>query len=816
MKKLVTFLASTVAGATFAADLSVTEPTTLSATADYHNAAIHADLAIDGQASVAITGDVVSVGSEYGESPVVRISGKGSLLVQHLKEGGNSGNSAHWLWPAFVIGENGGSAKFEVSDSAGTGHTNTQRPTTGLGLWLGGVTVASAAEANNLATETIDLLELKSGGWADIAAVTNLSGSTVRLLFNGGSLRMHYAGTRNSISYYAPTGKTIELASVGGNDIYIDKRYLGVRFISGGGTLKTSGAGAFVLSEAGYTEGSNKTRTILSADQGSYVWGHAGEFRLETGGVLELGADNMLPYGAQTGIVRLKGTNEQIFPEIDMHGKSAKVNGLVTTGAAFVSNRVATVGTIVLGDSGYDRSRLSAKIRGNVVVKMRGTGDITVDNTEAPAADIESGRVTVTGDTFIGAVSVGAAAQLIVDGATLACTSFACEDPESVSCVNGGRIVYRADVGAGTKHVWEGPDRSGIVEKTGAGEYVLHDTAAFGGTLRVLDGRWTFSGCGSCTNEWWRWTVTASFGGSVAEIGELCFFHPTMAGTARMTNPSYYEYNMAPVAESTTLIRGSDATVMPNSSVMVPEGDAYGWKTGGSGRVYGDPIGLFDLNSVNKMFSPTLALPKAQTAAYPITVRLAKNKSVGYFSYCNSTFGLYAMPKGWTLETSPDGVNWTTVTTFYDSTNTPTEDMLTANGFVNRGNVFRFEQLTMDQSVGLTTSASVEVAAGATLDLDHTPEENAAIRTLVYDAAIGAGTITTFNPAPNGALRLMGLVPSYDGTELGYSFGKTVNAANLESWKVYVNGVETAGSVALVDGKLVVARTRRGMVLLVK
>ena len=74
----------------------------------------------------------------------------------------------------------------------------------------------------------------------------------------------------------------------------------------------------------------------------------------------------------------------------------------------------------------------------------------------------------------------------------------------------------------------------------------------------------------------------------------------------------------------------------------------------------------------------------------------------------------------------------------------------------------------------------------------------------------------TFNPAPNGALRLTGLVPSYDGTELGYSFGKTLNAANLETWKIYVDGIETGGTVALVNGKLVVTRARRGMILLIK
>lgn len=808
----------------FGDDLIVNAPTTLSSTADYRNAAIHANLTVDSAASVAVTGDVVTVGSEVGETPVISISGKASLLTQYLKAGGQGGNPAHWFWPATEIGANGGTARFVVSDSAGLTHTSVNnpatnyRPTTGLGLWLGGVRVSANAAVNNVEDDTIDLLELNKDGYADIACLTNDNVKTVRVLFNGGKLRMHYAGTRGSIANYCPAGKVIEYKSVGGNDIYLYKCYYGPKLIYGGGKLKTSGDGDVVFYEEGYTEGKNKTgQPIYCDDNGRIEWGHKGDLRLEQGGFLQPRNDDVLPFGAGTGIIRLKATNEQVYPEIDMHGTSQRINGLVTTGAAFVSNRTTTASTLVLGDSDYAGGRLNARIFGNVKVAVRGeNANVTIDGTIAPELSIEKGSATVNGDTAIDTVTVADGSLLVVDGAVLTCSVLKAS-AGSVQCRNGGRVVLKVSASDQTRSWVDFPADATLIEKSGAGEYVYYGTGALASQLVVREGRFTFSGCGYVTNEWWRLTVTAAFGGDVIEIGELCFFDWRMAGTARMTNPSYNEYNVSPAPENVTYVRGSDATLLANSSVMVPDGVDYDWKEGGTGRVYGDPTALFDLNSINKMFSPKMKLPKAQTASYPITVRLAKNKKIGCFSYCNSEYGLYQMPKGWMLETSPDGETWTTAATFYSNTGTPTEDMLSANSFVNYGNVFRFEQLTMEQAAGISPTALVSVASDATLDLDYTPDANAEIGNLEYDLASGGGTITKFIPAETGNLNLVGAKPAYGDLTLGYVFNEVKNAANVANWTVSLNGVPMElYSVEIIGDKLVVHVRQKGFALFVK
>ena len=809
----------------FGDDFIVNAPTTLSSTADYRNAAIHANLTVNSAASVAVTGDVVTVGSEVGETPVISISGKASLLTQYLKAGGQGGNSAHWLWPATEIGANGGTARFVVSDSANLNHTSVNnpatnyRPTTGLGLWLGGVRVSANAAVNNVEDDTIDLLELNKDGYADIACLTNDNAKTVRILFNGGKLRMHYAGMRGSIVNYCPSGKTVEYKSIDKNDIYLYKCYYGPRLIYGGGLLKTSGDGDVVIFELGYTEGSNKVKLPIYCDaDGRIEWGHKGDLRLEQGGILQPRNDDVLPFGAGTGIVSLKGTDEHIYPEIDLYGTSQKVNGLVTTGAAFVSNRVATAATLVLGDSDYVGGRLSARIFGTVKVAVRGeNANVTIDGTTAPELSVEEGTATVNGDTAIDSVTVADGSLLVVDGAVLTCSVLKAS-AGSVQCRNGGKIVLKVSSSDQTRSWVDFPADVTVVEKCGLGEYVYYGAGALTSPLAVREGRFTFSGCGYVTNEWWRFTVTASFGGDVVEIGELCFFDWAMAGTARMTNPSYNEYNMSPASASVKYVRGSDATLMENSSVMVPEGTDYDWKTGGTGRVYGDPTALFDRGGVNKMFSPKTKLPKAQTASYPITVRLAKNMKIGYFSYYNYPgAGLYQMPKGWRLETSPDGVSWTTAATFYDNTVVPTADMLSASGFANRGNVFRFEQLTMDQAAGISPTALVSVAPNATLDLDYTPDAKAEIGNLEYDLASGGGTITKFIPAETGNLNLVGAKPAYGDLTLGYVFNEVKNAANVANWTVSLNGVPMElYSAEIIGGKLVVHVRPKGLLLLLK
>ena len=782
----------------FGDDLIVNSPTTLSSTADYRNAAIHADLTVDSAASVAVTGDVAMVGSEVGESPVISISGKASLLTQYLKAGGQGGNSSHWFWPATEIGANGGTAKFVVSDSVGLTHASVNnpatnyRPTTGLGLWLGGVAVSANAAVNNVEDDTIDLLELDKDGYADIACLTNDNAKTVRVLFNGGKLRMHYAGTRGSIVNYCPSGKVVEYKSVDKNDIYLYKCYYGPRLIYGGGTLKTSGDGDVVIYEEGYTEGSNKTQLRIYRDaDGRIEWGHKGDFRLVWGGILQPRANDVLPYGSNTGIVRVEGANAIIYPEIDLYGTSQKMNGLVTTGEAYVSNRVSAAASVVLGSGDCEGAVLNARIFGNVTVVKEGSEGLSVKSTVAPALNVTSGTVTFgEGDSDFGSVTVAPGAKLVVDGVTLTCQSLAAAD-EDISCVNGGVIVLRIGSDGAESHDWTVTGFDGVVmTKNGSNTEVFHPQTPVRGGLHVAEGSLVFSGRGYVTNEWWRIWLKQPHGtgtGAVLELGEWSVWQSQMP--EGLLPKSYYNHRAS--GNATFSEQGKEAVNLDYSEVTI--GDGWKWKVGSN---EGDPSVLFDSNSAHYLLCITngpsnwrgIDLTDRKNWV-PITLRIKQNQSVGSYSLSGSQYHPYACVKSWLLESSPDGVNWQVMDEREQQTVSTSDELAADNGFFNHQIEYRFQNVTMEKAVGLAENASVRVDKGATLDLSRVIEDPV-VAELTIDVANGGGTINKIVPAATGVLNLVNA--SAEDTKGQFAVPMTLlNAKNLENfagWSVTVNG----------------------------
>lgn len=795
----------------FGDDLIVNAPTTLSSTADYHNAEIHANLTVDSAASVAVTGDVVTVGSEVGESPVISISGKASLLTQYLKAGGQGGNSSHWFWPATEIGANGGTARFVVSDSAGLTHTSVKdqptnyRPTTGLGLWLGGVRVSANAAVNNAEDDTIDLLELNKDGYADIACLTNDNAKTVRILFNGGKLRMHYAGTRGSIVNYCPSGKTVEYKSVDGNDIYLYKNYYAPRLIYGGGTLKTSGDGDVVIYEEGYTEGSNKSQQRIYRDaDGQIEWGHKGDFRLVWGGVLQPRADDVLPYGPNTGIVHVEGTNEIIYPEIDLYGTSQKMNGLITTGAAYVSNRVSTAASVVLGSGDYEGAVLNARIFGNVTVVKEGSEELSVKSTVAPALSVTSGTVTfVEGDSDFGAVTVAPGAKLVIDGVTLTCQSLVAAD-EDISCVNGGKFVLQIGSDGAEVHDWTVTGFAGVVmTKSGSNTEVFHPKAPIRGGLHVAEGALVFSGRGYVTNEWRRIWLKQPHGtgtGASLELGEWSVWQSQMP--EGLLPKSYYNYRAS--GNATFSEQGKEAVNLDYSEVTI--GDGWKWKVASN---EGDPSVLFDSNPVHYLLCITngpdnwrgIDLTDRKNWV-PITLRIKQNQSVGSYSLSGSQYHPYACVKSWLLESSPDGVNWQVMDEREQQTVSTSDELAADNGFFNHQIEYRFQNVTMEKAVGLAENASIRVDKGATLDMSRVVEDPV-VAELTIDVANGGGTINKIVPAATGVLNLVNATA--EDTKGLFSVPMTLlNAKSLENfagWTVTVNGkAKPNWGVSYADG----------------
>lgn len=117
----------------------------------------------------------------------------------------------------------------------------------------------------------------------------------------------------------------------------------------------------------------------------------------------------------------------------------------------------------------------------------------------------------------------------------------------------------------------------------------------------------------------------------------------------------------------------------------------------------------------------------------------------------------------------------------------------------------------------------VSVASGAKFDTSYINNAVLSFKELTVDLTAGAGTITKFRPAENGVLYLKNprAADLRDGSlvarvTLPLTVGEIVDAANLASWKVYVDGVLSSESVLLAkDGQLVV-KTPTGLMLFVR
>ena len=794
------FVIMTWIGVLNASDLTVDSATTLSETTTYDNAVIHADLSVKGGASISLMGNTFAIGPDVGDNPTITISEQSSLFDQRLMAGGNAGNGTHWLSSGAVIGANGGSAKFVVTNSLGNSHTASPLSTQ-LGLWLGGLEISENAAVNNAEDGTIDILEIQDGGWADIAIVTNKNDHPARILFNGGSMRKHYAGVGGGAPFYIPQGKEIILQSVNGNDIYLHKVYYGPRMLNGGGTLRTAGSGDVVIYETGFTEGSNKSYMWMpEASYGTVEWGHGGDLRLEWGGILGLRSSDTLPYGPGTGILRINGVNNVIYPEFNPNGYSAKLNGLVTTGAAYVSNRVATVSNLRFGYGDTD-GVLSARIFGKVAVEKYGTGTLVVsNNTEVSVFNAVEGTVRVIADCTLGDVNVSDDATLVVDGAFARMSSLVASAGR-VSAINGGNIIL-ANGNSVTNFMWsEAFSAGGSIVKDGEGTLILATTQAVDSAIHVAQGNLVLSAQRGETNKWWRFWIKAPFG--INSAFYMCEF--VMLNTTAETC-SLTDRIDAGIAYAGA--QGVEAPLLQPGTVTLPSWCK--WQEGGSGHVGGNPGCMFDGNTLNILMVTNANFYRADMDAdpskwVPLTFRLAESASAaGGYSIKTTQNGRYYSPYGWILESSPDGVTWKRMdeyTKFVPPEN-PREGETIYNMWYNDGVPFRFRYGVMPGAPGFAASNPVRVDAGATFDTSNVAGD-CEFASLIVDAENGGGTITRFVPAANGSINLVseGAFVLTSGTSLPFVLESTDGMANLRSWRVCVNGVLRKGwHVRYADG----------------
>jgi hypothetical protein len=150
----------------------------------------------------------------------------------------------------------------------------------------------------------------------------------------------------------------------------------------------------------------------------------------------------------------------------------------------------------------------------------------------------------------------------------------------------------------------------------------------------------------------------------------------------------------------------------------------------------------------------------------------------------------------WDFSVSDDGTTWTVIEDRADEV----VGIARASWIAYNGG-FRFPFASTSDVSAFAAGTEVQVDGGATLAFAGT---STVIDSLKVDVGAGCGTLTHFNPAANGELRLENVPTGVKLDTLSLlTVGVAVNEANLSSWKVLVGEAATPYKLALHDGRLV-------------
>ena len=289
-------------------------------------------------------------------------------------------------------------------------------------------------------TGTNDILRLLANGTASYHFVSNQNASVAaRILFEGGEM---WSLNEWSTKFQVSDGAKIVLQCVDGNPIKLRSYGTDHRLFSGPGTFETAGDGDFVLLQNSYST-NRKTVTLSTDEGGRFVWGHSGRFVLGGLCILEIGSDDVLPHGPQTGPVFIANglASSATGPlVIDLNGTSNTVNGIAWIDDwhdgnwnyarnHVVTNSSATVATLGLDIS--SRTNLSEILNAKfaedapTTINLRkvGAGTLSVNNAKAVDTLATNACLQVAEGVVSFNVNATLVRPLSVDGGSIAVAS---------------------------------------------------------------------------------------------------------------------------------------------------------------------------------------------------------------------------------------------------------------------------------------------------------------------------------------------------------------------------------------------------------
>ena len=310
-------------------------------------------------------------------------------------------------------------------------------------------------------TGTNDILRLLTNGTASYHFISNQNASVAaRILFEGGEM---WSLSEAATKFQVADGATILLQSVDGNPIRLRTYGYDYSLFAGPGTFETAGDGDFVLLQNSYST-NRKTITLSTDEGGRFVWGHSGRFVLGGLCILEMGSDDVLPHGPQTGPVFIANglASSETGPlVIDLNGTSNTVNGIAwiddyrDSNWNYARNHVVTNSSATVATLGLDVSSptnlseiLNAKFAADAptTINLRkvGAGTLSVNNAKAVATLATNACLQVAEGVVSFDVDATLVRPLSVDGGSVAVASATTLDTSSLADANisiGGLTV---------------------------------------------------------------------------------------------------------------------------------------------------------------------------------------------------------------------------------------------------------------------------------------------------------------------------------------------------------------------------------------
>lgn len=779
MKRLMTLAAAGTAALLNAETLTVEKDDSVSVTSDatYETVTVHGNLTVAGASlsipdGTGVNGNekvVVSLGPDAGDAATLTVKDDGEFC-QTAGKG-----------EILEVGANGGWGRVYVRSAK----DNAFR------LRYFDIAADATPPADDPAVLTV-------GGTVNLRSLRNKSSKTVKVRFTGGKLN---ATDSSGFVWFenAEEEGAFVVEGVEGAAIRFCNNGQPVRVLSKGGKVKTAGACDFIAE--GWVSNGAWTKLVLN-DSG-VVWENTGDFRLQEG--VDVTCDGALPAGAQTGSVVFDAVTSKIPLVLDCNGCTNAVNGIVDLkGDSVVTNSSEKVLSVLRLGTAKDGA-FSARAGGRLRIEQLGQ-EIALSNAVVDCAYVLSnGTLRVTGDSSIATLDVGKGTTVIVDGVTLTLGTL-CDSGATFTCENGGKIVL-AKGGTGVRGIGVAGgmlapslNGQGTLEKTGAETLVVHqETDAFPWSVHVAEGTLRFSGTGGCTNEWWRWTIKEAKAW-IVELASIGLFRPTAEPEEWTPEPTL---NVRPASAGTSVETLATNQSFIDSAIQLDnESETSGtYATGYDNLFANDPARIF---RTQKTQIPYANKPESWI---PVTFRIASDHIVGYSQRMGWTTAS-RFPRVFSLETSANGTDWTTVLAvdslvwsgdaswYLGTTNSATR--------ASCPNPLPIAGYDAPGAAGLAAGVDVRVDAGATLDLANVADENArTISSLTVDMGVGGGTVRGLVVAETGTLTLTNVASkSALKNEVILSLPNAVGAANFAKWTLVINGKVSPKRIAWEDGAL--------------